>query len=149
MVKFRIFASMNESILHKGIVVSASSKQLTVDVVSDNNDCQGCGIAPLCNIKSGNRLTLPLGNASSTFRSGQRVILRTSGKSALKSATVLFILPTILIISTTVAMSLARVAEETAAITALVVGAIYFTLLYVMKKLTASAVRWIVEPAEK
>lgn len=149
MVKFRIFASMNESILHKAIVVSASSQQLTVDVVSDNNDCQGCGIAPLCNIKSGNRLTLPRGNASATFHSGQRVILRTSGKSALTSATVLFILPTLLIISTTVAMSLADVAEETAAITALIVGTIYFTLLYVMKKLTASAVRWIVEPAEK
>ena len=61
----------------------------------------------------------------------------------------MFILPTLLIISTTVAMSLADVAEETAAITALIVGTIYFTLLYVMKKLTASAVRWIVEPAEK
>ena len=121
---------MQEVVYHPGKVVSATEKEVLVQV-ERGGACAGCSNKTACIFGDSTTQIIPIKTPQATsYTAGEDVTVSIKGSSGLKAVWYAYILPFVLLIATFILVRLLVDSEPLQILFALVPVAIYYIILY-------------------
>jgi Positive regulator of sigma E activity len=124
---------MAELISHKGRVVSADSKKVSVEIVSESA-CAACHAAGLCGMSESRKKIVEVpAPAGMEYVSGQEVEVCLAPKTGLKAVLLSYVLPVMFLLILILSLSLIGLGELAAGVISILGVALYYLILYLFK----------------
>ena len=124
---------MAELISHKGRVVSADSKKVSVEIVSESA-CAACHAAGLCGMSESRKKIVEVpAPAGMEYASGQAVEVCLAPKTGLKAVLLSYVLPVMFVLILILSLSLIGLGELAAGVISILGVALYYLVLYLFR----------------
>ena len=124
---------MAELISHKGSVVSADSKKVSVEIVSESA-CAACHAAGLCGMSESRKKIVEVpAPAGKEYVPGQEVEVCLAPKTGLKAVLLSYVLPVLFLLILILSLSLIGLGELAAGVISILGVALYYLILYLFK----------------
>ncbi len=124
---------MAELISHKGSVVSADSKKVSVEIVSESA-CAACHAAGLCGMSESRKKIVEVpAPAGMEYFPGQEVEVCLAPKTGLKAVLLSYVLPVMFLLILILSLSLIGLGELAAGVISILGVALYYLILYLFK----------------
>ena len=124
---------MAELISHKGRVVSADSKKVSVEIVSESA-CAACHAAGLCGMSESRKKIVEVpAPAWMEYVPGQEVEVCLAPKTGLKAVLLSYVLPVMFLLILILSLSLIGLGELAAGVISILGVALYYLILYLFK----------------
>ena len=124
---------MAELISHKGRVVSADSKKVSVEIVSESA-CAACHAAGLCGMSESRKKIVEVpAPAGMEYVPGQEVEVCLAPKTGLKAVLLSYVLPVMFLLILILSLSLIGLGELAAGVISILGVALYYLILYLFR----------------
>lgn len=125
---------MNSKIRHCGTVESISGNRARVSIMR-TSACQTCEASAGCKIHSGKRMSIEIEDPRiASYSPGDRINVEMPVRAGRQAVLIGFGVPLLLFVASLLAMHYAGLDDEVAALAAIGVLAIYYILIYIMRK---------------
>ena len=126
---------MNEKVSHSGIVTAVTARNVTVKI-AQMSACSGCQLKSMCSsAEKKDKLITVKCNDADRWKEGDKVVVSASVRMGMKAVILAFVIPLLLIISCLVtAITLLKMSDAASSLGALLLLAVYYTLLYRYRK---------------
>lgn len=132
---------MPKGVEHKAVITAVNDGSVTV-AVSAGDQCGGCGIALVCASK-GDRIVMDIPvRGKRRYELGQKVTIIASRRSEWVAIWLGMAAPCVLLLCSVMGLLWAGVASTPAAISGIVIIAVYYLILYIFRKKVAGNVKW-------
>lgn len=137
---------MTGTITHTGTVVKVTAGSVCVKVGDGADKCGGCSVKFMCKTSGDDSdiIEVPL-KSSSRFVGGEQVKLTLSDNKQYSATLIALVLPCIALVLGVVAANLAGLDEGLCALSGLALTAVYFGVLYVMRRNVDRKFTWTIE----
>lgn len=133
-----------ESVEHEGIIKSLSAQTLEV-LISSHSACAECHAKGACGMSDVKQKVIEAQRPAGDFAVGDKVKVYASLNNAFYSVMLAYLLPSVLIISAIFFIEKSGYDELTAAVSSLILLALYFFVLYLCKGRISKKIKFTVE----
>lgn len=125
---------MASKIEHGGTVISIEGNTVVVEMIVEAA-CQGCKMKAMCNKESEqNRVVSVYTDMAAHYSVHEHVIVSISTAMGVKAAVWVYVIPFLIVLATLVGSLQAGATELTAGLSSLIILAVYYFLLYLLKE---------------
>ncbi len=133
-----------ERVQHEGVVVKVSTQTLEV-LIQSHSACSACHAKGACSMADMKQKMIVTQKPDTDIQIGDKVMVYASMNHAFYSVLLAYILPSILILTAIFFLEKSGSEELTAAITSLILLAVYFFILYLFRNKISHKIRFTVE----
>lgn len=133
-----------EKIQHEGIIKSISTQTVEVMIVSPTA-CSGCHAQGTCGMSEAKQKIIIAQRPKEDIAIGDKVIVTTNLYNAFYSVLLAYIFPSVLIIAAIFFIEQSEYSEVTAAVSSLILLALYFMTLYLLKNKIGKKIKFTIE----
>lgn len=125
---------MDNNIRHCGVIESIEGHRIRIHTVR-SSACDSCGASSTCNGKRGKDFSIDITDESmSSYKPGDRVYVEISAKTGRQAVAIGFALPLIIFVATLLTMHYAGCSDGQTAMGAIASLAIYYLIIYMVRK---------------
>ncbi len=137
---------MQQELSHAGTISDILPGIVKVHIGDDGEKCGGCSVKFMCkpNGESGSIIEIPVKD-STLYSKGQNVTITLEGSKQYSATLIAMVLPCVILCLGVGAAYLAGLDEGLCAVVGLLATAIYFGILYLLRKKLNSSFLWRIE----